>query len=90
MHLPLELKSPEMVTTANVNITGTFEAPEVTAEWSGDVNEMEWNGKVEYRDERITLAGIEIRNRAGTSTITGVIPVQFGIRGDRHIGSVPQ
>ena len=74
MHLPLKLKSPEMETTANVNITGTFEAPEITAGWSGDINEMEWNGKVEYRDERITLSRIEIKNRAGTSTITGVIP----------------
>ena len=74
VHLPLELKSPEMLTTATVNITGTFEAPEITAEWRGDINEMEWNGKVEYRDERVTLAGIEIKNRAGTSTITGVIP----------------
>ena len=81
VHLPLELKSPEMVTTANVNITGTFEAPEITAEWSGDVNEMEWNGKVEYRDERITLAGIEIKNRAGTSTITGVIPFNLAFAG---------
>ena len=73
-HLPLALKSPEMVTTTNVNIAGTVEAPEITAEWRGDINEMEWNGKVEYRDERITLMGIEIKNRAGTSTITGVIP----------------
>ena len=81
VHLPLELKSPEMVTTANVNITGTFEAPEITAEWSGDVNEMEWNGKVEYRDERITLAGIEIKNRAGISTITGVIPFNLAFAG---------
>ena len=74
VHLPLELKSPEMVTTANVNITGTLEAPEIKTEWSGDVNEVEWNGKVEYRDQRITLTRIEIKNRAGTSTITGVIP----------------
>ena len=81
VRLPLELKSPEMVTTANVNITGTFEAPEITAEWSGDINEMEWNGKVEYRDERITLAGIEIKNRAGTSTITGVIPFNLAFAG---------
>ena len=74
VNLPLKLKSPEMVTTANVNITGTFEAPEITAQWRGDINEMEWNGKVNYRDKRITLTGIEIKNRAGTSTITGMIP----------------
>ncbi|MXV74535.1 hypothetical protein F4Z99_09670, partial [Candidatus Poribacteria bacterium] len=81
VRLPLKLKSPEMVTTANVNITGTFEAPEITAEWNGDINEMEWNGKVEYRDERITLTGIEIKNRAGRSTITGVIPFNLGFTG---------
>ena len=78
-HLPLKLKSPEMMTTADVNITGTFEAPEIAAEWHGDINEMEWNGKVEYRDERITLAGVEIKNRAGTSTITGVIPFNLAL-----------
>ena len=80
-HLPLELKSPEMVTTVNVNITGTLEAPEITTEWRGDISEMEWNGKVEYRDERITLAGIEIKNRAGTSTLTGVIPFNLAFAG---------
>ena len=74
VHLPLALKSPEMATTANINITGTLEAPEITTEWRGDINEMEWNGKVEYRDERITLVGIEIKNRAGVSTLTGFIP----------------
>ena len=81
VHLPLELKSPEMVTTVNVNIAGTFEAPEITTEWRGDINEMEWNGKVEYRDERVTLAGIEIKNRARTSTITGVIPFNLAFTG---------
>ena len=74
VHLPLELKTPEMETTADVNITGTFEAPEITAEWNGDINQMEWNGKVEYRDERIRVVGIELKNRAGTSIITGVVP----------------
>ena len=81
VHLPLALKSPEMVTTANINITGTLEAPEITTEWSGDINEMEWNGKVEYRDERVTLTGIEIKNRAGTSTVTGVIPFNLAFVG---------
>ena len=81
VHLPLQLKSPEMVTTANVNIAGTVEAPEITAEWNGNLNEMEWNGKIEYRDERITLTGIEIKNRAGTSTITGVIPFNLAFAG---------
>ena len=105
VHLPLVLKSPEMVTTTNVNITGTFDAPEITAEWRGltknakkhpsknptdtfakarvlgQINEMEWNGKVAYRDERITLARVEIKNRAGTSTITGVIPFNLAFVG---------
>ena len=80
-HLPLVLKSPEMVTTADVNIAGTFDAPEIRAEWHGDINEMEWNGEVAYRDERITLAEIEIKNRAGTSTITGVIPFNLAFAG---------
>lgn len=80
-HLPLELKSPEMVTTVDVNITGTLEAPEITTEWRGDISEMEWNGKVEYRDERVTLTAIEIKNRAGMSTMTGVIPFNLAFAG---------
>ena len=35
---------------------------------------MVWNGDVEYRDEHITVNNIELKNRAGTSTITGVVP----------------
>ena len=74
VHLPLELRSPEMVTTANVNITGTVDAPEITAEWNGYINQMEWNGEIQYGGERITINGIELKNRVGTLTITGVIP----------------
>ena len=74
VRLPLELRSPEMVTRVNVHITGTLEAPEIITEWRGDINEMEWQGKVEYRDERITLEEIEVKNRAGALTLTGVIP----------------
>jgi len=81
VHLPLALKSPEMATTANINITGTLEAPEITTEWRGDINEMEWNGTVEYRDERLTLVGIEIKNRAGVSTLTGFIPFNLAFAG---------
>ena len=74
VHLPLELKSPEIAARTNIRITGTFEAPEITAEWDGNITEMEWNGKVEYRNEHITVNNIELKNRAGTSTITGGVP----------------
>ena len=74
VHLPLALQSPEMETTVNVNITGTFEAPEITTQWGGNINGLAWSGEVDYRDERVTLTGIEIKNRMGRSTITGVIP----------------
>ena len=74
VHLPLELKSPEIAATTDIRIAGTFEAPEITAEWNGNVSEMESNGNVAYRDERITVRSIELKNSAGTSTITGVIP----------------
>ena len=77
VHLPLELKSPDMNTTTEVNITGTLEAPEITAKWNGKISEMEWNGDVEYRDERITVQSIEIKNRVGTSTITGTAPLNL-------------
>ena len=76
-HLPLELKAPGIVATTNVNITGTFDAPEITAEWNGYINETEWNGEIQYGDERITIAGIALKNRVGTSTITGTIPINL-------------
>ena len=74
VHLPLDLKSPEIAATTNIRIAGTFEAPEITAEWSGSVNEMESNGNVAYRDKHITVKSIELKNSAGTSTIRGFIP----------------
>ena len=74
VHLPLALKSPEVAATTDIRITGAFEAPEITAEWNGNIAEMEWNGDVEYCDERITVNNIELKNRAGTSTITGIVP----------------
>ena len=76
-HLPLELKTPGITATTNVNITGTFDAPEITAEWNGYINQTEWNGEIQYGDERITIAGIELKNRVGTSTITGTIPLNL-------------
>lgn len=74
IHLPLELESPEIIATTDIRITGTIDAPEITAEWNGNISGMESNGDVEYRDERITVRSIELSNRVGTSTITGVIP----------------
>ena len=77
VHLPLQLRSHETAATADIRITGTFEAPEITAEWNGNIGEMEWNGNVEYRDEHITVNNIELKNRAGTSTIIGDIPLNL-------------
>lgn len=77
VHLPLELKGPGITATTHVNITGTFDAPKITAEWDGYINQTEWNGKIRYGDERITIAGIALKNRVGTSTITGAIPINL-------------
>ncbi len=74
VHLPIALKSPQITATTNVNITGTVDAPGITAEWNGYINEIEWNGEIQYGGQRITINAIELKNRAGTSTITGVIP----------------
>ena len=74
VRLPLGLKSPEIAAATDIRITGTFAAPEITAEWDGNIAEMEWNGNVEYRDEHITVNRIKLKNRAGTSTITGIVP----------------
>ncbi len=74
VHLPLRLKSPEINTAADIRITGTFEAPEITAKWDGNITELEWNGNVEYRDEHITVNSIELKNQADILTITGFVP----------------
>ena len=77
VHLPLELKAPGITATTNVNITGTFDAPEITAQWNGYINQTEWNGEIQYGDERITIVEIALKNRIGTSTITGTIPLNL-------------
>ena len=81
VRLPLQLRSPEITAMTDLRITGTFEAPEITAEWDGNITEMEWNGNLEYRDEHITVNNIELKNRGGTSTITGVVPFNLGFTG---------
>ena len=79
VYLPLELNSSEIAATTDIRITGTFEAPEITVEWNGNISEMESNGSVAYRDKRITVRSIELKNRAGTSTITGFIPFNLAL-----------
>ena len=74
IYLPLQLKSPEIAARTDISITGTLEAPEITAKWNGNISEMELNGNVTYRDEQITVESIELKNSAGTSTIIGIIP----------------
>ena len=77
IYLPLELKASGITATTNVNITGTFDAPEITTQWNGYINQTEWNGEIQYGAERITIARIELKNRIGTSTITGTIPLNL-------------
>ena len=74
IQIPLQLTSPTMTAATEVNIAGTFTAPEITADWHGTLNDKEWTGKIEYKDERINIIGIELKNRDGTLTLAGVIP----------------
>lgn len=74
VHIPLQLTSPTMTAAMEVNITGTLTAPEIMAAWQGTVNEMEWTGKIQYRNERINVIGIELKNSEGMLTLAGVIP----------------
>ena len=73
-HLPLQLPSSAMTAAINLNIAGTLAAPEITADWHGTINEKEWTGDVQYRDERINLLGIELKTREDRLTLSGVIP----------------
>ena len=74
IQIPLHLTSPTMTAATAVNVAGTFTAPEITADWHGTLNDKEWTGKIVYKDERINIIGIELKNRDGTLTLAGVIP----------------
>ncbi len=74
IQIPLQLTSPTMTAATEVNVAGTITAPEITADWHGTLNDKEWTGKIEYKDERINIIGIELKNRDGTLTLAGVIP----------------
>lgn len=74
VHIPLQLESPAMTAAMEVNIGGTIASPEITADWHGILNDKEWTGKIQYRDERINVTGIELKNSEGTLTFAGVIP----------------
>ena len=74
IQIPLQLTSPTVTAAMEVNIAGTFTAPEITADWHGTLNGKELTGSVQYQDERINVTGIELKNREETLTLTGVIP----------------
>lgn len=93
VHIPLELTSPTMTATVELNIAGTIAAPEITADWHGTLNDKEWTGKIQYRDERINVPGIELKNREGTLTFAGVIPFNLAFEAmdisERFIAETP-
>ena len=74
VHVPLHLTSPAMTAAMQVNIAGTFTAPEITVDWHGTLRDKEWTGKVQYEDKRINILGIELKKREETLTLAGVIP----------------
>ena len=74
VHVPLHLTSPTMTAAMQVNIAGTFTAPEITVDWHGTLRDKEWTGKVQYEDKRINVLGIELKKREETLTLAGVIP----------------
>ena len=74
VHIPLQLESPAMTAAMEVNIAGTITSPEIIVDWHGILNDKEWTGKIQYRDERISITGIELKNSEGTLTFAGVIP----------------
>ena len=74
VQIPLQLTSPLMTAALAVNVAGTFTSPEITIDWQGMLNQKEWTGKIQYRDERINVTGIELKNSEGVLTLAGVIP----------------
>lgn len=74
VHIPLQLTSPTMTASMNINIGGTFDAPNITAAWNGTLNQKEWTGNVQYRNSEIELIGITLKDGTDMLTFTGVIP----------------
>ena len=74
VHVPLHLTSPTMTAAMQVNIAGTFTAPEITVDWHGTLRDKDWTGTVQYEDKRINVLGIELKKREETLTLAGVIP----------------
>ncbi len=74
VQIPLQLTSPAMTAAMEVDVAGTLASPEITAGWHGTLNEKEWTGKIQCRDERINVTGIELKNSEGVLTLAGVIP----------------
>ena len=74
VHIPLQLTSPTMTALMNVDIGGTFDAPNITAAWNGTLNQKEWTGNVQYRNSQIELIGITLKDGTDMLTFTGVIP----------------
>ena len=74
IHIPLQLTSPTVTAATEISIAGTFASPEIEMAWHGTLNEKELTGKIEYRDERINIPGIELKNREAVLTLKGIIP----------------
>ena len=93
VHVPLHLTSPTITAAMQVNIAGTFTAPEITVDWHGMLRDKEWTGKVQYQDERINVTGIELKKREETLTLAGVIPFNLTLEtmdiSDRFIAEIP-
>lgn len=74
VHIPLQLTSPTMTALMSVDISGTLDAPNITAGWKGTLNQKEWTGNAQYRNSQIELIGITLKDGPDMLTLTGVIP----------------
>ena len=74
VHIPLQFTSPTMTALMNIDVGGTLDAPNITAEWNGTLNEKEWTGNAQYRNSEIELIGITLKDGTDMLTLTGVIP----------------
>ena len=64
-----------MAALMDVSIGGTLDAPNITAEWTGTLNQKEWDGKISSTsDKRITFTEVALNDGTDALTLTGVIP----------------
>ena len=90
VEIPLHITSPTMHASMHIRVDGTLDAPHIAVEWNGTLHQKEWIGHLQYRDKRITVIGIVLKEDEDMLILTGVIPCDLAFTAmnisERHLG----